>query len=207
MEFPLWLSRLRPKHCLCEDLGSIPGPISRLKINPALLQAVVLVTAAAPVQPLAQALPYALGTAARKKKNAVHGVPAMAQQVQWYQCSTRTQVRFPAQHSGSYIWCHHSCSLDYICGLDLIPGLGTPTWFIKWPPKQTNKQKKKKKEKKKNAISYSSCENSKCFFFFKLKKNFFILGSLHLIVNFRRSGLILPEKSLAELLTRIMFSL
>ena len=24
LEFPLWLSRLRTQHCLCEDAGSIP---------------------------------------------------------------------------------------------------------------------------------------------------------------------------------------
>ena len=25
MEFPLWLSGVRTQHCLCEDVGSIPG--------------------------------------------------------------------------------------------------------------------------------------------------------------------------------------
>ena len=25
MEFPLWLSRLRTQHSVCEDAGSIPG--------------------------------------------------------------------------------------------------------------------------------------------------------------------------------------
>lgn len=43
LEFPLWLSGLRTQHCLCEDVGSVPGLDLWVK-DLMLLQAVVKVT-------------------------------------------------------------------------------------------------------------------------------------------------------------------
>ena len=51
----------------------------------------------------------------------------MAQQDWWRLCSPGTQVQFLAQHSGLRIWSCCSCSVVGTCGLNLIPGLGTPS--------------------------------------------------------------------------------
>ena len=67
----------------------------------------------------------------------------LAAVVQWdwrHLGSTGIQVQFPAQHSGFRIRCCHSCSFGRSCGLDLIPGLGTPY--------ATSSQTRKKKERK-----------------------------------------------------------
>ena len=48
-EFPLWLSRLRNGHSVCEDAGWIPG-LSRWVKDLALLQAVAWVADAAWIQ-------------------------------------------------------------------------------------------------------------------------------------------------------------
>ena len=68
----------------------------------------------------------------------VPGIPAMAQQDQWHLCSARMQVQAPAWQSGLRI--------PNYCGLDLIPGPGTP-YAEGWP----KMKKKKKKEKEKEA--------------------------------------------------------
>ena len=67
------------------------------------------------------------------------GVPAVTQHDWWNLCCSRTQVPSPVWHGGLRIWCCHSCSISCNCGLDLIPGLGTPC-ADGWP-----KKKKKKK--------------------------------------------------------------
>ena len=72
--FPLWLSGLRTQHRVCEGAGLIPGPTSWaehlvfpwLWCRPA---------ATAPIQPLAQGLPYVAGVAVnRKLKKAENGL-------------------------------------------------------------------------------------------------------------------------------------
>ena len=61
--------QLRTRHCLCEDVGSIPGLTHWVK-DWALSRARAWVAAAAPIGPLAQGLPYATGVAVKgKKKN------------------------------------------------------------------------------------------------------------------------------------------
>ena len=53
-------------------------------------------------------------------------VPVVVQWVERYLCSTRSQIRSLAQHSGLRIQCCYSCGIGDNCGSDLIPGLGTP---------------------------------------------------------------------------------
>ena len=50
----------------------------------------------------------------------------MAHWDQQHLCSTGTQVRSLAQHSGLEIQLCSSCCRGHTCGLDLIPDLGTP---------------------------------------------------------------------------------
>ena len=69
-EFPLWLSRLRNQHSVCENAGSIPG-LSQWVKNPALPQAVAWFEAAAPIQTLARELPEVTAGAIKKKENEV----------------------------------------------------------------------------------------------------------------------------------------
>ena len=54
------------------------------------------------------------------------------------------QVRSPSWHSGLRIQCCQSCGLGCNCGLDLIPGQGTP--HATGQPKRKRKRKKKKKK-------------------------------------------------------------
>ena len=83
-----------------------------------------------------------------KKYQPMHGVPFLAQWDRWPLESAGSQVPSPLQHSGLRI-CHcHSCSLDCDCGLDLIPGLGTP--YAVGQPKMKEKNKHTSKQKKKN---------------------------------------------------------
>ena len=62
------------------------------------------------------------------------GVPTVEQQNWQHRGSTGTQVEYPALHSGLRIRCCCSCSLGHNCGLDLIPGPGTP-YGVRWPKK------------------------------------------------------------------------
>ena len=63
MEFPLWLRRLRTQHDNSKDAGSIPGFSQWVK----LLRLWHGLAAAAPIQPLAQQLPYTRGPALKRK--------------------------------------------------------------------------------------------------------------------------------------------
>ena len=56
----------------------------------------------------------------------VCGAPAVVNQDQQSLGSIGMRVRSPAQHRGSRIRCCWSCGLGHDCGLDLIPGPGTP---------------------------------------------------------------------------------
>ena len=76
----MWLSRLRTRHCLPEDVGLIPGlaqwvkdlPCNKLlqRSDPVLPWLWYRLAAAAPIRPLNQELPYAAGAAIKRgKKN------------------------------------------------------------------------------------------------------------------------------------------
>ena len=52
-----------------------------------------------------------------------------------------------AQHRGYRVWSCCSCSVGPNCGLDLIPGPGTP--YAPGQPKKKKKEKKRKKKRKK----------------------------------------------------------
>ena len=65
-EFPLWLKGLRTCCCLCEVVGSIPGPTRWVK-DPVLPWLWRRLAITAPIQPLARKLPYAAGEALKRK--------------------------------------------------------------------------------------------------------------------------------------------
>ena len=65
----------------------------------------------------------------------------MAQRDQQHLGSTGTLVRSPARHSGLRIQCCHSCVLVHDCGLDLIPGPGSP-YAMGWPKKEKKNNNK-----------------------------------------------------------------
>ena len=75
------------------------------------------------------------------KKKTLTGVPAMAQQEAWCLCCTRMRVWSLAQYSGleDLVLLHYI--VGHNCGLDLIPGPGTPC--ASGQPKKKEKQKKK----------------------------------------------------------------
>ena len=62
----MWFSELRAQHCLCEDVGSIPGLTQWVK-DPAVLQTVAQASTTAPIRPLAWELPFAAGMAIQRK--------------------------------------------------------------------------------------------------------------------------------------------
>ena len=72
------------------------------------------------------------------------GVPTVAQQDRWHLGRAGMRVRSPAQHRGLKILHCRSCSLGCNCGLNLIPGLGTPC--------AERRPKKEEKEKELNEI-------------------------------------------------------
>ena len=63
----MWLSELRTPHCFCEDVGSIPALVQRVKIL-VLLWLWGRLAAAAAIWLLAGKLPYATGVAVKRKK-------------------------------------------------------------------------------------------------------------------------------------------
>ena len=65
------------------------------------------------------------------------GVPALAQW-DWHLCSTGTQVRSQAQHTGLRIHHCRSCGVGCNCGLDLISGQATP--YVVGQPKIKEKK-------------------------------------------------------------------
>ena len=73
------------------------------------------------------------------------GAPSVVQQDQWHLGSAGTQVWSPAWLSVLKIQCCCSCSSGHNCGLELIPGPGTP--YATGQPKMKKKQKKKKEKK------------------------------------------------------------
>ena len=109
-----------------------------------------------------------------KKYQPMHGVPFLAQWDRWPLESAGSQVPSPLQHSGLRI-CHcHSCSLDCDCGLDLIPGLGTP--YAVGQPKMKEKNKHTNKQKKKTSVIY-------CIITIK-EKNLMIISILYAHLSF-----------------------
>ena len=58
----------------------------------------------------------------------------------WHLGSTGTQGPSLAKPSGLRIPCCHSCSISCNCGLDPIPGPGTP-YAEGWPKKKKNNKK------------------------------------------------------------------
>ena len=81
-EFPLWLNRLKTRHCLCENAGLILGLSQQVKDpglpqapvqDPALLWLWDRPAATAPIQPLAWEPLFAMSVALKgpKKKNSI----------------------------------------------------------------------------------------------------------------------------------------
>ena len=69
-EFPLWLSRLRTGHSICEDGDSVPGLAQWVK-DRALLWLWCRLAATAPIGPLAWEFPYAVVWPKKEKKKNV----------------------------------------------------------------------------------------------------------------------------------------
>ena len=68
LEFLLRHSGLRISHCLYDSLGLIPGPAQLSKRSGS---AAAVAAAASWIESLAQELPYAMGTAIKKKRERV----------------------------------------------------------------------------------------------------------------------------------------
>ena len=66
MEFPSWLSKLKTRHCLHEDVCSIPSLTQWVK-DLVLLSLWCSLAATAAIQPLALELPYATGVVVKRK--------------------------------------------------------------------------------------------------------------------------------------------
>ena len=64
----------------------------------------------------------------------------------WHLCSAKTQLRYPARHSGLRIWHCRSCGIGHNCKSDLIPGLGNSIFCRATKQEKTNKQKNKRKQ-------------------------------------------------------------
>ena len=81
----------------------------------------------------------------------------MAPGYQWSLCSAGAQVpsAVPVLHSGLRIQCCSGCGVARNCGLDLIPGPGTPC-AAGWPKKEKKKLCKLEKTRHKKYISYDS---------------------------------------------------
>ena len=124
-EFPLWLSWLRTRQCLCEDAGSIPGlaqwvkdlavaasysPHYRYSSDPARLWLWCRLEAAALIWPLAWEFSYAAGVGIKQTNKNKQKNPTTT----WESACHAPGPQAPKQNSSpSQPWQHGTCLMVY----------------------------------------------------------------------------------------------